>query len=247
MAPTGTSPKVAYRALADELRSALASGEYADGRRLPTEAELAASHGLSRQTVRRAMQDLVAEGAVYRVPGRGTFAAEDDGQYLRRLGSVDDLLNLSIDTELEVVQPLRRRVDVDVASRLRLKSDSLYALTFRRMHHAEPICYTATYLPPRIGDLLTDVAILQTPGATTSSTVIGFVEARMPGVIGSADQSITVGRLPEEAAEAIGGTAGDPMLRIDRVYLDAQGQPVELAINWYDPAKFTYRVQLRRS
>lgn len=247
MAPTQGRPTVAYRALADELRRGLAAGEYADGRRLPTEAELAATHGVSRQTVRRAMQDLVAEGAVYRVPGRGTFAAENDGQYLRRLGSVDDLLNLSIDTELEVVRPLQRRVDVDVASRLRLDSDSLYALTFRRMHHGEPICYTATYLPPRIGDLLTDIETLRTPGATTSSTVIGFVEVRMPGVIGSADQSITVGRLPEEAAEAIGGVAGDPMLRIDRIYLDSDGRPVELAINWYDPARFTYRVQLRRS
>lgn len=246
MTRTGGTHRVAYRALADELREALANGVYRDGRRLPTEAELAASHGVSRQTVRRAMQDLVAEGAVYRVPGRGTFAAAQDGRYLRRLGSIDDLLNLSIDTQLEVVEPLRRRVDVDAAGRLRLPSDSVYTLTFRRLHHGEPICYTSTYLPPRIGELLSAVEILNIVGATTSSTVIGLVEARMPGVIGTADQSITVGSLPAEAARAIGGRTGDPVLRIDRIYLDADDSPVELAINWYNPDKYTYRVQLRR-
>ena len=64
----------AYQALREQLRSEIAAGQYRDGTRLPTESELVARHGLSRQTVRRAFQDLVAEGVVYRVPGRGTYA-----------------------------------------------------------------------------------------------------------------------------------------------------------------------------
>ena len=95
----------AYRALAATLRSAIAAGRYRGGVRLPTEAELAAEYGLSRQTVRRAFVDLVAEGVVHRVPGRGTFATERGGRYLRQLGSIDDLMNLSTDTTMEVVEP----------------------------------------------------------------------------------------------------------------------------------------------
>jgi len=64
----------AYQTLGQALRDEIASGAYADGVRLPTESELVARYGLSRQTVRRAFQDLVAEGVVYRVPGRGTYA-----------------------------------------------------------------------------------------------------------------------------------------------------------------------------
>ncbi|MFE4850635.1 winged helix-turn-helix domain-containing protein, partial [Streptomyces sp. NPDC056689] len=60
----------AYVRLARELREAILRHDYPEGVRLPTEAELAASHGLSRQTVRRAFQDLVTEGLVHRVPGR---------------------------------------------------------------------------------------------------------------------------------------------------------------------------------
>ena len=69
----------AYQALREQLRDEIAAGRYRDGVRLPTESELVARHGLSRQTVRRAFQDLVAEGVVYRVPGRGTYAREPGG------------------------------------------------------------------------------------------------------------------------------------------------------------------------
>jgi len=64
-----------YMSLAREVRKQILQGRYADGRRLPTEAELSAQYQVSRQTVRRAFHDLVSEGMVYRIPGRGTFAA----------------------------------------------------------------------------------------------------------------------------------------------------------------------------
>jgi DNA-binding GntR family transcriptional regulator len=53
--------------------------------------------GLSRQTVRRAFQELAAAGAVYRVPGCGTFAVPGDGRYLRSFGSIDDLMSLALE------------------------------------------------------------------------------------------------------------------------------------------------------
>lgn len=238
----------AYRRLTERLRGELADGAYDDGVQLPTEAELARDHAVSRQTVRRAMQDLVADGVIYRVPGRGTFAtAGGPDPYLRRLGSVDDLLGLALDTRLEILTPLERGVDVDVASRLRRDDDTVYRLTFRRLHGGDPIGYTAMFLVPEIGEQLTDVAELTTPGATSGTTIIGLIERRHPGLIGSADQSITVGTPPAVAADAIGTAPDERILRIDRIYHDTADVPVELAVNWYHPARYTYRVKLRRS
>lgn len=238
----------AYRRLTEQLRGELADGVYDDGVRLPTEAELSRDHAVSRQTVRRAMQDLVSDGVVYRVPGRGTFAVPDGrDRYLRRLGSVDDLLGLALDTRLEILTPLERGVDVDVASRLRRDDDTVYRLTFRRLHRGEPISHTAMFLIPEVGEQLTDVAELTTPGATSDTTVIGLIERRHPGLIGSADQSITVGTPPPVAAEAIGTRPDERVLRIDRIYHDTADVPVELAVNWYHPSRYTYRVKLRRS
>ncbi|WP_432534326.1 GntR family transcriptional regulator [Kineococcus arenarius] len=54
----------------EALRAALLSGDLAPGQRL-VEAELAASHGVSRASVRAALMDLAAEGLVERIPNRG--------------------------------------------------------------------------------------------------------------------------------------------------------------------------------
>ena len=118
--PEGPSEGSAYRQVASDLRQAIAAGRYPAGQRLPTEAELVASTGLGRQTVRRAFQELVTEGVIYRVRGRGTFAVPGDGKYLRSFGSIDDLMALSLDTELQVVEPLHVLASVEVAGQLRV-------------------------------------------------------------------------------------------------------------------------------
>ena len=63
-----------YAELADALRLRIVSGEIAPGARLPSENELAASIGYSRQTVRQAIGLLENEGLARRVQGSGTFA-----------------------------------------------------------------------------------------------------------------------------------------------------------------------------
>ncbi len=63
----------AYSQLADILRQRIEEGEFHAGDRLPTEAELMRTYGLSPVTVRRAIKILVDERAVTATPGRGTF------------------------------------------------------------------------------------------------------------------------------------------------------------------------------
>jgi GntR family transcriptional regulator len=62
-------------ALADELRARLNADEWAPGERLPTEAQLVRSSGLSRATVRQAMKTLESEGLITVRRGLGTFRA----------------------------------------------------------------------------------------------------------------------------------------------------------------------------
>jgi GntR family transcriptional regulator len=235
--------KPAYQALREQLRDEIAAGHYPDGVRLPTESELVARHGLSRQTVRRAFQDLVAEGVVYRVPGRGTYASEP-GRYLRQLGSIEDLMSLSDDTTMEVLTGLRRRVDVDAASRLRLDDDIVYSVVFRRLHDGVPFVLTTVHLVPSAAQpIQADLA----DGAVGTHTVIGLLEPHLPEPITEAAQSITVAPADAVVADAVGCEPGHPMLRVDRLYSDASGQPVELSVSHFLPEQYTYRVTLRRS
>jgi len=241
----------AYRTLAARLRDAIRNGEYADGRQLPTEEQLSASCSVSRQTVRRAMQDLVSEGIIYRVAGRGTYPVAEEDRYVNHFGSVEELMALSLDTECQVVSPLQRKVDVETAGRLRLPSDDIFIVTFVRLHAEIPFCYTSVYLPPRIGRLLTDADELSSPGRRSRVTVIGLIDARLidvrpGGSIAAAEQSVSAAGAPAFAARHLGRDTGEPLLRIDRLYFDGEDLPVELAISYFDPEHYSYRVKLKR-
>jgi GntR family transcriptional regulator len=235
----------AYRTLAAQLRDSIRNGEYADGRQLPTEGQLSASFSVSRQTVRRAMQDLVSEGIIYRVAGRGTYPVAEEDRYVNHFGSVEELMALSLDTECQVVSPLQRKVDVETASRLRLRSDEVFTVALVRLHADTPFCYTSVYLPPRIGQLLADVDELSSP-RRSRVTVIGLIDARMNGSITAAEQSISAAGAPSLAARHLGRAAGEPLLRIDRLYFDDSDDPVELAVSDFDPEHYSHRVKLRR-
>jgi len=236
----------AYQTLRDQLRGEIAAGHYRDGARLPTESELVARHGLSRQTVRRAFQDLVAAGVVYRVPGRGTYASEPGGRYLRQLGSIEDLMSLSDDTTMEVLAGLRRRVDVDAASRLRLDDDVVYSVVFRRLHDGVAFVSTTVHLVPLAAQRVLSSSVLA-DGAVGTHTVIGLLEPHLTDPIIEAAQSITVAPADDLVADAVGCQPGHPMLRVDRLYSDTGGRPVELSVSHFLPEQYTYRVTLRRS
>lgn len=236
----------AYAQLARRLREAVEAGRYSGGTRLPTEAELAEQYGVSRQTVRRAFQDLVADGIVYRVPGRGTFANESGRRYRRQHGSIEDLLALSSDTVMEIVSPLRRGVDIDAASRLRLDTDLLYTVVFRRVHDGIPFVVTTVHLPDKVAAHVLDTPELQV-GASSRSTVIGLLEPYLDSPIVEAAQSITVAPATEQAAAELDCPVGHPLLRVDRLYSDENGVPTELSVSYFLPERYTYRVTLRRA
>ncbi|MDJ0391378.1 phosphonate metabolism transcriptional regulator PhnF [Roseomonas sp. E05] len=70
-----------WRQIALELEHGIAEGTLAPGSRLPTEAALAARHGVNRHTVRRALDSLAARGLLRIEQGRGSFVAEDVVDY----------------------------------------------------------------------------------------------------------------------------------------------------------------------
>jgi GntR family transcriptional regulator len=245
--PKDRAHEAAYQVLARELRTAILQRRYPEGERLPTEAELAARYSVSRQTVRRAFHDLVSEGMVHRVPGRGTFAAPRDGRYLRQFGSIDDLMGLSLDTSLEVLQPLRRQVNVEAAGRLRLGTDVVHTVVVRRIHSAGPLCLTSVYLPADVAARLEGLSELAAAGVISDITIMGLLDSRLPAPIAEAEQSITAAAADSSVAARLGCAPGAPLLRVDRLYYDTEGRAIELALSYFLPEQYSYRVRLRRS
>jgi DNA-binding GntR family transcriptional regulator len=155
-------------------------------------------------------------------------------------------MSLSDDTTMEVLSGLRRRVDLDAASRLRLDDDIVYTVVFRRLHDGVPFVMTTVHLVPAVAS-----AVLTSPGMTDGAvgtqTVIGLLEPHLIEPIAEAAQSITVASADDDVADAVSCATGHPMLRVDRLYSDTSGRPVELSVSHFLPEQYTYRVTLRRS
>jgi GntR family transcriptional regulator len=237
--------KAAYQELAERLREDIAGQRYKDGARMPTEVELTAAYGVSRHTVRRAYLELHLAGLVDRVPGRGTFAARPI-QYVRPFGSVDELLALSVDTEMEILEPLGIVSDPVMAAKLALQFDEVARVGFRRFHEELPFCFTFVYLPPRVAEALTQARFLTQAGARSRSTIIGLLDRALPHRIAGSRQTVTAVAAPADVAVAIDCQPSQPVLRIERLHFDDADRPVELCVNYFHPERYSYRSQLRR-
>jgi len=122
-----TSFEPPYAQLARGIKERIARGEYRPGDRLPSEAELCGAYGVSRMTVRRALQELTREDVIEAEHGRGTFvklpqlgAATFDLAELRRY-MADPAIEAEI-VEAHTVSPppprVRRKLDVDASGRV---------------------------------------------------------------------------------------------------------------------------------
>ncbi len=237
--------RASYRSVAAGLRSAIREGDFGPHGRLPTEAELVERYGVSRGTVRRAYLELVSEGIVSRFPGKGTFAAKPQ-PYRRLNDSIDELLALSRDTLMEVVNPLTVVEDSDAAAGLGLQFDSVLRITYRRVHLELPFCYTEVFLPTRLAEELSEWPFLWESRARSDETVLGILDRILPHTITGARQVVTAVAIPDAIAQHIDCQGGQAVMRIERVHFDAEGRPVERCVNYFNPERYAYRVQLQR-
>ncbi len=227
------------------LREAIKMNVLPETAMLPTEAQLVKQFGLSRQTVRKALEELARERLIVRIAGKGTFLAPS-GETGRQFSSARDLLSSVHDSRYELVIPLHKRIELAAAGRLRLPTDDVACASFRRLNDQGAFCYTSVFMPPHIGELLQDVSELKEPGTASYRTVAEILDERIPGGIASAEQSITASGLSPEAAMNLQREEGETSLRIDLAYYDDQHAMVELQSSYFLPESYSYRSHWQR-
>ncbi len=140
-----------YVQLARTLREKVASGEYAAGASIPTEDALGSEHGVSRITVREAVNRLVQENLLQRKQGKGTFVLPPK---LRRDAAKvysfsDDMLRLGLRPDSRVLELEVVEADPDAAELLRLPGDHQLVTRIRRVRNADgaPVLVETALIP----------------------------------------------------------------------------------------------------
>ncbi|MDT0477246.1 GntR family transcriptional regulator [Streptomyces sp. DSM 41014] len=224
-----------YQQLVDLLERRLASAEIPPGRRLPSENDLCKEYGLSRATVRQALQVLESRGRATRIAGRGVFAvrpatAADDGWTVRR---PEDFLenalghrNRSVRTRVLAHGPAV--LPEFACGALRLPEGTTgYALVRLRTLDGVPALYGVHYSPPALAPV---VAASTEVLAGRASLGLALAGAGYP--LGGAHRSARAVTPPAEAAEALGIAPATPTLHIRRTSWTPAGERFDVHDAW---------------
>jgi GntR family transcriptional regulator len=148
-----TSPVPYYFQLARAMERALRAGRWPPGSVLPSEAEIGEFYGVSRTTVRQALSRLERDGLVYRLRGKGTYAAEREAPTWRLEFSEDAFHGMGTDPAPRLESRLLRAevtaLPFWASAALRLPPGSDGILLERtRALAGEVVLFVINHLPP---------------------------------------------------------------------------------------------------
>jgi GntR family transcriptional regulator len=240
-----TGPIPLYHQLERDLQDRIAGGEFSPGDALPTEEQICAQYGVSRITVRRALDALIAHGLIVKKRGVGSFVAQrpDGIRSVRLAGSLDEFLATA--GALSVTPLSLETVDVspaEVVEALGLKPrEKAVRLEMISSLSMGPVIYLEVYFPEEIGQAL------RLEDVRAGTPVIRIIERRLNLRVVRAQQLIESSLAGETAGRHLGLSADTPILRIQRVYYTAGDRPIEVAILRHHPERYQYVIEFRPS
>ncbi len=225
------------------LKERITSGALAPGSRLPSEPDLAASHGLSRVTIRRALDGLARDGLISRMPGAGTFVKD----IAARPPVVADLANMMAHlvamgraTRVKLLSFAYVTPPAPIAEALRLRPGERTQAALRvRYLDDKPMSYLSTHIPERIGASFTAEDLAHQP-------LLELLE-RSGVVAHKADQTISATLAGPEAAEALDVEIGSALIALTRVVLGADGRGIEHLSALYRPDMHAFHMEMVRT
>ena len=223
------------------LRDDILRGGHAPGTMLPGELRLAEQYGVSRVTIRRALDQLATEGLIDRRPGAGTAVAAPE------IGTA------AITADFASLMPQVVRMGESTTARLLsfayVPAPAAVAAAMGdggRMQRAvrvrfaagRPFSHLTTHVPEAIAQSFSEADLATTP-------LFRLLE-RSGVEVAQARQTVSATLATPEVAEALDVAPGAALIALSRVVLDAQGRGVEHLDALYRPDQFRLEMTLDR-
>lgn len=227
-----------YETIAEDLRTKIRSGKFKKNSALPFEYELCEQYNCSKQTMKKALEQLVFEGLIYRQRGKGTFvkstfeldAYEKAESYIggqtRNIGENDTLTNELI--LFEIINPSE-----EIAEILSISPESfVYHFKKLRIIADEKEVIIESFVP-----------ITTIPGLTKkdiSGSFFNYVEETLNLKIKSVHKKITVSKADDECIKYMHLNNGDPIALVEGIHFLSTGDIFEYSISKHNPHNFVF-------
>ncbi|HAL62256.1 MAG TPA: GntR family transcriptional regulator [Chloroflexi bacterium] len=216
-------PVPLYYRIREDLRELIDSGQLKPGDQLSSERELSKQYGVSSITVKRGVLDLVRDGLLYRVPGKGTFVSQPKMERdLSRLTSfTEEMLHHGLKPNSRVLEARIIPASGSVAKNLDLPpGEKIIALERLRFANGEPLMLEKTFLPHRLfPDLLSEDLATQ--------SLYHFITVRYGVSLAKARETLEPVIINDKEAHNLAVEAGAPGLLLELVAYTDNGRPVE--------------------
>ncbi len=236
-----SSPVPLYFQVAQSLERAIADGTLPPGTRLDNEVQLAQSLGLSRPTMRRAMQYLVDKGVLVRRRGVGTRVVQPKVRRPLGLSSLyEDLANSGQRPTTTVISLTTEPASAVIAEALSVPLETEVTVLVRlRSALGLPIARMCNYLPHTVPALAggLDRAALEGQGLYQLIRTLGVQ-------LHAADQVIGARTATAEEARLLGEPRGSALLTMQRTAYDDHGRAVEYGTHIYAASRYSFALSM---
>lgn len=222
-----TSPSALYHSLGHIIRSKIQSGEWTVDQCIPSEREMMTIFNVSRATVRQGIDNLVKEGILYRVQGKGTFVAPPkiEQGLLRLMEFADVIKRNGLKPSVQFIGKEHLVPPLNVGKILNL-AEAEQAVWLQRLLlvNESPILLEASYFSvTRFPDLLEIYDGAEEPHK--------FVANRYGIKIIRARETFEPVILEDKEAKLLGSQGGSPALWVEHVAFDATDTPMVYLTN----------------
>ncbi|BCB88675.1 GntR family transcriptional regulator [Phytohabitans suffuscus] len=209
------------------------------GSRLPSEKDLATRFKVSRMTVRQALDALVDEGRVERVPGLGTFVRRPTVAMGPGLTSfTEDMRGRGLRPSSRLIALEQVAAPTDVADDLGVHAGTpVMRLERLRFADDEPMCLEEGHLPIRFERMLEDADLEGSLHRLLASAGV---------VIDSASRRVRAAVAPSRDAQLLRLPNGAPALEIIDVFYDTNGRAVQRSHSRYRADRYEVMSDLHR-
>ncbi|MEV0830383.1 GntR family transcriptional regulator [Nonomuraea rubra] len=231
----------AHEIVADSLRTQILEGRYKPGERLPSEEALTDEYGVSRNTVRVALDRLAAANLITRRRGSGSYVNVEIG-ISHSLGSLRSFTTLLRDLGLEpgiTGVEVRRDPNPPLEILGFLPAEAVWLVRRIRTGSGSPFALLDSWLPDRIGSRI-DPEVL-----SRRQSLYASLAEDLDTRVAEATESIHAEAADEREAEVLGVPVGSPVIVIRRWTYDRARRPVEYTRSAARGDRYRYVVKLR--